>query len=113
TTPAVQKTTIKTTPAVKKTTTKTNPAVKKTTTKTKRNQASGLLQVQQQQPNHSQTGWQWMNQRAVPLLRAIQPLHIVQPLQVVYPQGVYPRDILPPYNSVTCQQRRPLFAPQQ
>ncbi|XP_026419234.1 protein FAR1-RELATED SEQUENCE 5-like [Papaver somniferum] len=106
TTPTVRKTTIKTTPAVKKTTTRTNPAVKKTTTKTNRNQASGLLQVQQQ-ANHSQTGWQWMNQRAVPPLRAIQPL------QVVYPQGVYPRDILPPYNSVTCQQRRPLFAPQQ
>ncbi|KAI3853699.1 hypothetical protein MKW98_025216 [Papaver atlanticum] len=112
TTPAVQKTTTKTTPAVKKTTTKTNPAVKKTTTKTNRNQeASGLLPGQQQQPNHSQTGWQWMNQRAVPPLRAIQPL------REVYPQGFHPPDILPPYNSVTCQGRpylqNSLFAPQQ
>ncbi|RZC82856.1 hypothetical protein C5167_045642 [Papaver somniferum] len=76
-------------------------AVQKTTTDTNQNQeASRLLQVQQPQPNYSQTGWQWMNQR------------------VVHPQGVHPRDILPPYNSVPSQQRRPylqnsLFAPQQ
>ncbi|KAI3878173.1 hypothetical protein MKX03_029416 [Papaver bracteatum] len=118
TTPAVKKTTTKTNPAVKKTTTKTNAAVKKTTTKTNRNQeASGLLPGQQQQPNHSQTGWQWMSQRAVPPLRAIQPLFVAEPLQVVYPQGVHPPDILPPYNSVTCQGRpylqNSLFAPQQ
>ncbi|MCL7051425.1 hypothetical protein MKW94_009820, partial [Papaver nudicaule] len=57
-------------------------------------EASGLPQVQQQQPSYSQTGWRWMNQR------------------VVHPQGVHPRDILPPYNTVPCQQRS-LFAPQQ
>ncbi|OUZ99541.1 FAR1 DNA binding domain [Macleaya cordata] len=85
------------------------PAAKKSTPNTHQNPVSNLNEAAptqetfamvQQQPNYSQNGWQWMNQR------------------VIHPQGVHPRDIIPPYNFVPSQQQRPflqnnLFTSQQ